>query len=52
MIELNHGGKPIPRIGLGTAPFRDPAVVESAIKDAGYRHLDTASWYGSEEAVG
>ena len=23
-----------------------------AIRDAGYRHLDTASMYGSEEAVG
>ena len=51
-IELNHGGKPMPMIGIGTDVFRDPAIVESAIRDAGYRHIDTASHYGSEETVG
>ncbi|MBR0648230.1 aldo/keto reductase [Roseomonas terrae] len=44
----------IPRIGLGTWQLRGAeatAAVESAI-GLGYRHIDTASMYGNEEAVG
>lgn len=44
----------IPRIGLGTWQLRGAeatAAVEGAI-GLGYRHIDTASMYGNEEAVG
>ena len=51
-IGLNHGGKPMPRVGLGTDRITDPAQIETAIKEAGVRHFDTASFYGTEEAVG
>nr|CAB3503412.1 unnamed protein product [Digitaria exilis] len=45
-------GKPMPRVGLGTAsfPFGEDAVLRAI--DAGYRHFDTASLYNSEAAVG
>src|ERR1700756_2454796 len=50
---ITRGGS-IPRLGFGT--FRMPGggcqpVVESALA-LGYRHLDTAAMYESEEAVG
>ncbi|WVZ57924.1 hypothetical protein U9M48_008255 [Paspalum notatum var. saurae] len=53
-------GKPMPRLGLGTASFplgetgRRPAVREAVLRalDAGYRHLDTAAVYGTECAIG
>ena len=51
-IALNHGGKPVPRIGLGTDRINDPAQIETAIRDAGVRHFDTASFYGTEETLG
>ncbi len=44
----------IPRIGLGTWQLRGAeatAAVAGAIS-LGYRHIDTASMYGNEEAVG
>lgn len=54
-ITLNSGTK-IPQLGFGTALIdggeeATVAVILSAIQ-AGYRHLDTATIYGSEEAVG
>ena len=52
-IKLNNGTS-IPCVGYGT--FRTPAdVSRKAVADAikvGYRHIDTASRYGNEEAIG
>jgi diketogulonate reductase-like aldo/keto reductase len=42
----------MPAVGFGTFPILDPAVFEQAIVEAGYRHLDTASFYHNEEEVG
>jgi 2,5-diketo-D-gluconate reductase A len=44
----------IPAVGFGTylvSPEDAPGVIEEAIR-AGYRHIDTASGYSNEEAVG
>lgn len=52
-ITLNDGTE-MPQIGLGTWKLRgDDAVrvVREAI-ELGYRHIDTASSYGNEEAIG
>lgn len=52
-ITLNEGTE-MPQIGLGTWKLRgDDAVriVREAI-ELGYRHIDTASSYGNEEAIG
>src|SRR3954447_9240238 len=52
VIEAN--GAEIPTLGLGTWGLRgeDCAAAVRAALEAGYRHLDTASMYGNEEAVG
>lgn len=47
-------GERMPRIGLGTLRNRDDdalRLVEAALA-AGYRHIDTAQYYGNEEPVG
>ncbi|KAK6457322.1 D-arabinose dehydrogenase [Scheffersomyces xylosifermentans] len=53
-LTLNNG-KTIPALGLGTVPSDDPSDVKdqviTAIK-AGYRHIDTAWYYGTEKYVG
>jgi 2,5-diketo-D-gluconate reductase B len=53
--SLAHNGSTIPRLGLGTMahPESDKAVnlISHALK-SGYRHIDTARKYGSEEWVG
>lgn len=52
-VTLNDG-KEMPLIGLGTSKLLDDEairVVRTAI-DLGYRHFDTASRYGNEEALG
>lgn len=53
-FELNNGRK-IPALGLGTVPPNDPSEVKNqvitAVK-AGYRHIDTAWYYGTEIYVG
>lgn len=50
-----HDGHKIPALGLGTVPPEDHSEVKqqviTAIK-AGYRHIDTAWYYGVEEYVG
>ncbi len=54
ILELNNGLK-MPQIGLGTflSPDADlTPIVKSAILDHGYRHIDTASLYGNEGAIG
>ncbi|TVU31411.1 hypothetical protein EJB05_23095, partial [Eragrostis curvula] len=53
-------GKPMPRVGLGTASFPHgdaeglPVVRGAVLRalDAGYRHFDTAAVYGTEAALG
>jgi 2,5-diketo-D-gluconate reductase B len=48
-----HGAR-IPQIGLGTMTLKGDVCVQ-AVKDAlqmGYRHLDTAWFYGNEKEVG
>lgn len=53
-FQLNDGHK-IPALGLGTVPPQDPSEVKNqvytAIK-AGFRHVDTAWYYGTEKYVG
>lgn len=54
MIQMNNGVQ-IPQIGLGV--FRIPDANQAkqtvlAAIDAGYRHIDTASFYENEAAVG
>ncbi|KAJ5884787.1 hypothetical protein N7495_009297 [Penicillium taxi] len=51
-FKLNNGAH-IPAIGLGT--WQDEEAQEAAVfaaLKAGYRHIDTARCYGTEEAVG
>jgi alcohol dehydrogenase (NADP+) len=53
-IPLAGGAGAIPALGFG-ALIRDPAAARQAIKtalEAGFRHLDTAELYGTEEIVG
>ena len=52
-VELRPGHR-MPRIGLGTLRNRDTEareLVEAALA-MGYRHVDTAQYYGNEEPVG
>ncbi|CAL4932644.1 unnamed protein product [Urochloa decumbens] len=59
VVPLSYG-KPMPRVGLGTASFPhcddgdQPHVREAVLRaiDAGYRHFDTAAVYGTERAIG
>ena len=51
---LNTGAR-IPALGLGTWQTGDGDLCKNAVKvalEAGYRHLDCAHLYGSEEEVG
>ncbi|SIS54316.1 2,5-diketo-D-gluconate reductase A [Corynebacterium appendicis CIP 107643] len=55
VFELSSGAT-MPRLGLGTYKLDGPAsdtvaLIRRAI-ELGYRHIDTASLYGNEEAVG
>ena len=50
-----NSGENIPVIGFGTYKITDEAEAQASVKtalDAGYRLIDTASFYGNEEAVG
>ncbi|WP_135305059.1 aldo/keto reductase [Haloarcula amylovorans] len=45
----------LPAIGLGTWQNTDPETCAQSVQTAlesGYRHIDTAQYYGNEEAVG
>ena len=45
----------LPAIGLGTWQNTDPDTCANSVRtalEAGYRHIDTAQYYGNEEAVG
>ena len=52
-FKLNNG-KTIPALGLGTVASKDPKDVKdqviTAVK-AGYRHIDTAWFYGTENIL-
>lgn len=53
-VILNNGVK-MPQLGFGTYIAKDGDKVIQAVKEAlriGYRHIDTASFYGNEENVG
>ncbi|KAK6465609.1 D-arabinose dehydrogenase [Scheffersomyces coipomensis] len=54
VFKLNNG-KTIPALGLGTVSATDPRDVKdqviTAVK-AGYRHIDTAWYYGTEKYIG
>src|SRR4029077_17707588 len=46
-----HGAE-MPAIGFGTSMLPDPAAAVATALAAGYRHLDAARKYGTEEGVG
>ncbi|RIY37546.1 aldo/keto reductase [Psittacicella gerlachiana] len=53
-IKLNNGIE-MPLVGLGVYKMETPGECEKAIItaiEAGYRHIDTATIYGNEKAVG
>lgn len=54
VFKLRDGNK-IPALGLGTVPPEDPSELKqqvlTAVK-AGYRHIDTAWYYGTEKYIG
>lgn len=53
-IELNNNTK-IPLLGFGTWQIEDGEAAYNAVSYAlkvGYRHIDTATFYGNEESVG
>lgn len=49
-----HNGTTIPRLGLGVYKVPEDQVYDtvSIALELGYRHIDTASFYGNEEGVG
>jgi len=50
--SLTAHGAEIPAIGFGTSGLADPAAAVASALAAGYRHLDAARKYGTEEGVG
>jgi len=53
--SIKHQGTSMPRLGLGTMAHPEPGEAVNLISYAltsGYRHIDTARKYGSEEWVG
>jgi diketogulonate reductase-like aldo/keto reductase len=53
-VELSHGG-PIPILGLGVYQTGPGSGTRDAVNwalEAGYRHIDTAAFYGNEREVG
>ena len=52
-VPLN-GGTTIPQLGFGTLrlPRDETARIVGQVLDVGYRHIDTAQMYGTEEGVG
>lgn len=51
-IPLRDGAGTMPTLGLGTWQLQDAASLVASALRAGYRHLDTARFYGTERAVG
>jgi len=52
MRMLSARGVEIPRIGFGTSQLGDCGEIVATALKLGYRHIDTAWKYGSEEGVG
>lgn len=53
-FNLNDGNR-MPAIGMGTWQLTDREVLLKALEDAyeiGYRHIDTAAFYGNEQIIG
>ncbi len=52
-VELNNGVK-IPIFGLGTYLSRGAGIIDivSEALEIGYRHIDTAAFYGNEREIG
>lgn len=53
-IKLNNGTE-MPLLGFGTWQAKDGKIAYDSVRDAllaGYRHIDTAKFYGNEESVG
>ncbi|MCA1012180.1 aldo/keto reductase [Halobacillus halophilus] len=53
-VTLNNG-VPMPKLGLGVYKMEEEQEVVQAVQsalDLGYRHLDTASFYGNESGLG
>lgn len=50
-LKQLRSGALMPGIGFGTYGIKEPKIIEMAI-EAGYRHFDTASFYGNERVVG
>lgn len=52
--KMLSNGISIPRLGLGVYKVPDDQVYDivSSALDIGYRHIDTASFYGNEKGVG
>ena len=48
---LSSGYK-MPMLGLGTDGITDPTIIARAVKEIGYRTIDTASRYKNEDTVG
>ncbi|TCP57608.1 diketogulonate reductase-like aldo/keto reductase [Tumebacillus sp. BK434] len=54
-VQLNHGNKPFPWLGLGVWRVEEGETVIQSVEEAivqGYRHIDTAAIYQNEEGVG
>lgn len=55
VVQKLNNGRTIPALGLGTVPPDDPSKVKdqviTAVK-AGFRHIDTAWYYGTEKYIG
>lgn len=54
-VQLNHGTKPFPWLGLGVWKVEEGETVIQSVEAAivqGYRHIDTAAIYQNEEGVG
>jgi diketogulonate reductase-like aldo/keto reductase len=50
--KLAAHGAEIPAIGFGTGQLANPAAAVASALAAGYRHLDAARKYGTEDGVG
>ena len=53
-VKLNNGSE-MPLLGFGTWQSKNGEIAYEAVKwalKAGYRHIDTAKFYGNEESVG
>jgi diketogulonate reductase-like aldo/keto reductase len=51
-VYTTANGAALPMIGFGTSQLRDCADIVATALKLGYRHIDTAWKYGSEEGVG